>query len=98
MKDLTVEVLTAAGEHISAPLQGAGQPNSLCASEPEPAADATENARSVGVLITFGKLRFIDLGDLTIQKERYLVSQNNHIGNVYMFLNYHNGFMQDYVQ
>jgi competence protein ComEC len=94
MKDLTVEVLTAAGEHISAPLQGAGQPNSLCASEPEPAADATENARSVGVLITFGKLRFIDLGDLTKQKERDLVCPNNLIGTVDLFLTTHHGWNQ----
>src|SRR5206468_2359764 len=57
-------------------------------------ADATENARSVGVLITFGKLRFIDLGDLTKQKERDLVCPNNLIGTVDLFLTTHHGWNQ----
>src|SRR5271170_2708680 len=51
-KGMSVQVLTAAGDEITAPLPGAGQPNPLCASEGEPPADPSENARSVGVLIT----------------------------------------------
>src|SRR5712692_9264476 len=39
MKDIRVQILTAAGEHLSAPLSGAGQPNAFCASEPEAAVD-----------------------------------------------------------
>lgn len=94
MKDIAVRVLSAAGEHIRTPLPGAGQPNSLCASEPEAAADATENARSLGTLITFGKFRFIDLGDLTKRKERELVCPNNLIGAVDVYLTTHHGLNQ----
>src|SRR5437899_7598192 len=63
VKDINVQVLTSAGEHIIAALPRAGQVNPLCASEPEAAADATENARSLGTFVTYGKFRFIDLGD-----------------------------------
>jgi glyoxylase-like metal-dependent hydrolase (beta-lactamase superfamily II) len=38
---LDVQVLTAAREHISKALPGAGQPNSLCESEPAPPDDPT---------------------------------------------------------
>ena len=94
MKDLNVQVLTAAGERITAPLQGAGQANPLCASEPEADVDPTENARSLGTLITLGKFRFIDLGDLTKSKERDLVCPNNLIGTVDLYLTTHHGLNQ----
>jgi competence protein ComEC len=94
MKDITVQVLTAAGEHITAPLQGAGEPDPLCASEPEAPVDSTENARSIGMLITFGKFRFLDLGDLTKRKEKDLVCPNNLIGTVDLYLTTHHGLNQ----
>lgn len=91
VKDTEVRVLTADGQHISAALPGAGQPNSLCASEPETPIDPTENARSLGVLITYGKFRFLDLGDLTKRKELELVCPNNLIGTVDLYLTTHHG-------
>jgi competence protein ComEC len=94
MKDISVQVLTAAGEHITTPLPGAGQPNPFCASEPEAPADSTENARSLGMLITFGKFRLLDLGDLTKRKERDLVCPNNLIGTVDLYLTTHHGLDQ----
>jgi len=94
MKDIRVQILTAAGEHLSTPLSGVGQPNAFCASEPEAAVDTTENARSLGTLITFGKFRFLDLGDLTKRKERDLVCPNNLIGTVDLYLTTHHGLNQ----
>ena len=94
MKDITVQVLTAEGEHISAALPGAGQPNPICASEPTADVDSTENARSLGTLITYGKFRFVDLGDLTKRKERELVCPNNLIGTVDLYLTTHHGLNQ----
>jgi competence protein ComEC len=91
LKGMRVQVLTAAGEEIAAPLPGAGQPNPLCASEPSYPPDPSENARSVGVLITFGKFRFIDLGDLTNKKELGLACPNNLIGTVDLYLMTHHG-------
>jgi beta-lactamase superfamily II metal-dependent hydrolase len=91
IKGLQIEVLSAAGDHITKPLPGAGEANSYCKSEPAEADDATENARSVGVLITFGKFRFLDLGDLTKKKEMEIACPNNLIGTVDLFLVTHHG-------
>jgi competence protein ComEC len=91
IKDLRVQVLSSAGDHITSPLPGAGTANSYCAGEPAAAADATENARSLGVLITFGQFRFLDLGDLTKQKELELACPNNMLGTVDLFLVTHHG-------
>jgi beta-lactamase superfamily II metal-dependent hydrolase len=91
MKGIEVRVLAAAGELITKPLPGAGEGNSYCKGQAAEAVDATENARSAGVLITFGKFRFLDLGDLTKKKELELACPNNLIGTVDLFLVTHHG-------
>ena len=91
LKGIRVQVLTSAGADITKPLPGAGQPNPWCASQPAPLPDTGENPQSVGMLITFGKFRFIDLGDLTDQKGLGLVCPNNLIGTVDLYLVTHHG-------
>ncbi len=91
IKGLDVRVLTAAGDHIADPLPNAGEANPYCSAEPATRADDSENARSVGVLITFGKFRFLDLGDLTKKKELELVCPNNMIGTTDLLLVSHHG-------
>jgi competence protein ComEC len=91
VEGIKVEVLTAAGAHIPGPASGAGQPNPYCASEPKWPADQTENAASIGILVTFGDFRFVDLGDLTKDKELDLVCPNNLIGTTDLFLVSHHG-------
>jgi competence protein ComEC len=91
IKGLNVEVLSVAGAHISQAVAGAGQPNPFCASEPKWPVDHTENSASLGVLVTFGDFRFVDLGDLTKDKEQNLVCPNNLIGTVDLFLVSHHG-------
>ena len=94
IKGITVEVLTANGQHIAKPVAGAGQANPLCGSEPQPPSDPTENARSVGMLIRYENFRFLDLGDLTKQKELELVCPQNLIGTVDVYLTTHHGLDQ----
>ena len=91
---VSMRVLTAAGEHIVDPLPGTGEVNPYCASEPAPADDPTENARSLGVLLTYGKFRMIDLGDLTKKKELELVCPNNRVGKVDLYVVTHHGFAE----
>jgi competence protein ComEC len=91
IEGITVHVLAAAGARITAPIPGGGQPNPYCASEPQPPVDTTENARSLGVLITYGKFRLIDLGDLTKDKELELACPNNLVGPVDLFIVTHHG-------
>jgi competence protein ComEC len=91
IKGIEVRVLTSAGDRITTPLSEAGEVNPYCASEPAAPPDGTENARSLGVLITYGKFRFLDLGDLTKKKELELVCPNNLIGKVDLYLVTHHG-------
>jgi len=89
---LNVLVLTADGEHIASVPGVKAEPNPYCATEPHWDLDTTENPRSTGVLIRFGKFRFLDLGDLTKAKEIPLVCPNNLIGHVDLYLVNHHGF------
>src|ERR1051326_7307244 len=91
IKGIEVRVLAAAGDHITAPLPGAGEANPYCKGEPAAAVDNTENGRSVGVLITYGQFRFLDLGDLTKKKELEIACPNNLVGTVDLFLVTHHG-------
>lgn len=91
---MNVEVLTADGKMIQQPLPGAGQPNPFCKESETRKPDQTENARSVGSLITFGKLRILDLGDLTWDKEMDLMCPNNRIGRVDILIVSHHGWYQ----
>jgi competence protein ComEC len=93
-KGMKVQVLTAAGEHINSALPGAGQPNPFCSGAPEPPVDRSENARSLGTLITYGKFRLLDLADLTKKKELELACPNNLIGTVDLYLVNHHGLDQ----
>jgi beta-lactamase superfamily II metal-dependent hydrolase len=89
---INVEVVAGAGKAITSPLPGAGQPNPYCASEPPAPADPSENAASLGVMISYGSFRFLDLGDLTRAKELSLVCPKNLLGQVDLFLISHHGF------
>jgi hypothetical protein len=88
---LKVVVLVADGEHIAAVPGIKPEPNPYCATERAWPVDPSENARSNGVLVTFGKFEFLDLGDLTGAKEVALVCPNNPIGAVDLYLVDHHG-------
>jgi len=88
---LSVIVLTADGEHIAAVPGVKPAPNPFCAGEPHWDLDTSENPRSAGILVRFGKFRFLDLGDLTKAKEIPLVCPDNLIGHVDLYLVNHHG-------
>jgi len=94
IEGIEVQVVAAAGQGILRPLEGAGQPNSLCATTKPREIDHSENAQSIGMLISYGKFRMIDLGDLTWNKEMQLACPENKIGTVDVYLSTHHGLAQ----
>ena len=51
----------------------------------------TENAQSVGSIVTFGKFRALHLGDLTWNTEHDLMCPNDRVGKVDLFVVSHHG-------
>ncbi len=94
VKGIRATVISADGALIENPLPGAGQDNPACKDAEAYPADQTENARSLGTLITFGKLRILDLGDLTHDKELELMCPINKLGKVDIFIVSHHGWSQ----
>src|SRR5260221_2395574 len=88
---MNVRVETAYDEWIEMPLPGGGKENKNCVNVAKPPVDTTENQRSLGTLITFGKLRILDLGDLTGDKELELMCPMNKIGAVDIYIASHRG-------
>ncbi len=84
-------IVAAAGQHITSALPGAGKRNTTCADYKPGMPDPTENAQSVGSVLTFGKFRAAHLGDLTWNKEYELMCPNNPIGTVDLFIVSHHG-------
>jgi competence protein ComEC len=91
---MKVKVVSADGVLLSKPLHSGGEPNPYCEKSETRAADQTENARSLGVKIAFGKLRILDLGDLTWDKEMQLMCPNNLLGRVDLLVVSHHGWYQ----
>lgn len=56
------------------------------------APDRTENGQSAGFLLTYNKFSFLDVGDLTWDREAQLACPVNKIGEVSLFQATHHGF------
>jgi competence protein ComEC len=98
LKGIDVKVLTSNRRLIESPLPGAGAPNPVCEGAVQRRADTSDNSASVGMLFTFGAFRFLDLGDVTQDKEFELACPVNRIGNVDLFLTTHHGSGQSNAQ
>lgn len=94
IKGIDVQAVAADGDMIAQPLSGGGEANAACANSETRPADKTENARSLGVVITFHKTRILDLGDLTWDKETQLMCPTNRLGHFDVFIVSHHGFEQ----
>ena len=95
IKDVDIRVLSAGGRLITKPLAKAGAPNALCETNKQQDALATdvEDNQSIGLLITSGKFRMLDLADLEAHYSHDLVCPRNLIGAVDVYnVNVHGQF------
>jgi competence protein ComEC len=74
-------VISSDGNVIDHPLPGGGTNQYSSVPETKPT-DRGENSHSLGVLINFGKLKILDLADLTWDKEMLFMCPVNRLGGV----------------
>jgi competence protein ComEC len=91
LKGVEVTVVSSARATLARPLGGAGRSNSACGTSGRPAQEPYENPRSTGVLVRFGRFRFLDVGDLSGPPLYALACPNNMVGPVDAYLVAHHG-------
>jgi competence protein ComEC len=84
-------VVSAGGQTLRKPLAGAGGANPACAASPPPPQEPTENPRSTGVRLRFGRFTFLDVGDLSGPPLFALACPANLIGPTDVYLVAHHG-------
>ena len=91
LKGVDVEVVSAGGALITKPLAHGGGANPACAALVKKENDETENPRSLGIRLRFGRFQFVDLGDLSNANLAALFCPENLIGHVPLYLITHHG-------
>ena len=81
---LDVQVVASDGKILDQPVKGGG-PNPLCTDAEQKVPAGPENARGVGVLLTYGKFKFLNLIDLDWAKEMELACPVNKLGKVTVY-------------
>jgi beta-lactamase superfamily II metal-dependent hydrolase len=95
LEGLRVDVVASAGAVIAKPINGGGQTNPYCRDAEVKEPNKTENSQTTGVLVSYGRFSFLDVGDLTWDKEMDLACPTNKLGRVSLLLATHHGFFGD---
>jgi competence protein ComEC len=91
LKGVQIRIVSGRGKTLTEPVPGAGQDNPACSAFKKKANDFTENAKSLGFQLVYGKFRFLDLGDLVWNELGQLVCPTNMIGQSDVYLVAHHG-------
>jgi beta-lactamase superfamily II metal-dependent hydrolase len=91
LKGVDITVVSANGDVLPNKMKR-GFVNKLCDGAERKPTDNTENSRSTGFLLTYGKFTFLDVGDLTWDREMMLACPVNKIGEVSLMQATHHGF------
>jgi competence protein ComEC len=84
IQGLLVLVVSSNAKILGKATNGGG-PNPLCADAEQKAPLSPENQRTVGVLLTYGSFKFLNLIDLDWEKEMELACPINKLGKVTMY-------------
>jgi beta-lactamase superfamily II metal-dependent hydrolase len=91
LKGVNAVVVATAGTTLSKPINGGGAANAACTGIGLPAQEKLENPRSTGIHLSFGKFRFLDVGDLSGAPLHALTCPRNMIGESEVYLVAHHG-------
>ncbi len=91
LKGVETVVVSAAGATLKKPLDGAGAANPVCAASAPAAQEPSENPRSTGIRLKYGRFTFLDVGDLTGEPLFALACPVNMIGPTDLYLVAHHG-------
>jgi competence protein ComEC len=94
MTGLDITAVASANQFIRTNLPGGGSQNTSCAGvkqKDESAYPDADNGESAGFVLTYGRFRTVDLGDLTWNGELDLMCPTNRIGAVDLYLTSHHG-------
>jgi competence protein ComEC len=94
MAGLDVTAVASANRYLRTNLRGGGRPNAACAEtrqKDESTYIDADNGDSAGFLMTYGRFRTINLGDLTWNGELDLMCPTNRVGTVDVYLTSHHG-------
>jgi len=84
IKGLNVVIVSSNQEVLANPINGGG-PNPLCADADQKESAGPENARGVGLLLTYGNFKYLNLIDLDWSKEMELACPANKLGKVTLY-------------
>ena len=94
MTGVDITAVASANKFIRTNLPGGGAQNASCGGvqqKDETAYPDPDNGESAGFVLTYGRFRTIDLGDLTWNGELDLMCPTNRIGTVDLYLTSHHG-------
>jgi beta-lactamase superfamily II metal-dependent hydrolase len=91
LADIEAVVVSSATKTITKPLSGGGAANASCNTQQLPAQEPTENPRSNGLRVRFGRFTFLDVGDLSGPPLYALFCPRDLIGPVDVYLLPHHG-------
>jgi competence protein ComEC len=94
VKGVHVLVVSSDQKLLAKPTNGGG-PNPFCANAEQKAALSPENERSAGVLVSYGKFKFLNLIDLDWAKEMELACPVNKLGTVTVYQSGRHGSFDD---
>ena len=84
VKGIAALIVSSDRKFLERPLAGGG-PNALCADAERKAPAGLENERMVGVMLTYGRFKFLTLTDLDWAMEMELVCPVNKLGTVTIY-------------